>query len=159
MSMPDSSMESKHEPQGVDGAVLGPALELLHTGLPALKSCTGPPPGIADPFTLELFQQAALDRKSGQPPLLPDLVLHEVPLQTPVSEAHHGTAWLCLLVAVPHGNYYTVRCLCWKQKNEYLADRIVVKLFYEKDRIVSEDVAYETDVQHPEHSLLPRFDQ
>ncbi len=70
-------------------------------------------------------------------------------------EQHGFVCWS----RVPAGNYYTVRCLCWKQKNEYLADRIVVKLFYEKDCIVSEDVAYETDVQHPEHSIWPRFDQ
>ena len=70
-------------------------------------------------------------------------------------EGHGFACW----THVPDSGRICLRCTCWKQKNQYVADRIVVKLYYEDDLIVSEDVAFETDVEHyPEHSLLPRFD-
>jgi hypothetical protein len=70
-------------------------------------------------------------------------------------EKHGFVCWSC----VPDQNCTCLLCTKLKQKNKYVADKIVAKFYYERNRIVNEEVAIEVDVIHPEHSFMPRFDQ
>jgi hypothetical protein len=86
----------------------------------------------------------------------PDLVLREVPLQTPlpqaqaVMERHGFSCW-----AGVQKNYRTcLYCTAYRPRTALAADKVVVKLYYEQKRVTGVEVIVENNVPR---SSWPRF--
>jgi hypothetical protein len=137
----------------------------------AVLGCVSPPPAgpfhpdPPNPFLEALFKSEVLvimeDGKPVKlnPPLLkPDVVLREIPLRTPVAEAR--------AVMERHGfscqggvreNFQTcLYCKAYKRTSAVLADRVVVKLFYEDQRVVNVAVTIEKGVKRGD-TFWPEF--
>ena len=137
----------------------------------AVLGCVSPPPAgpfhpdPPNPFLEAIFKAEVLvimeDGKPLKlnPPLLkPDVVLREIPLKTPVAEAR--------AVMEKHGfscqggvreNFQTcLYCKAYRRTSAVLADRVVVKLFYEDQRVVNVAVTVEKGVKRGD-TFLPEF--
>jgi hypothetical protein len=90
-----------------------------------------------------------VDEIATQPaPLNAEIVLREVPRQTPLAQARsimeqHGfRCWS----GVPDSRGTCLYCTAFKRRHAASADRIVVKLFHENRRVVNVEVSVELDV-------------
>jgi hypothetical protein len=114
-----------------------------------------PLPETPNPFLEEILKQDPVVFKEGDkeikpvpPRLKPDSILQAVPLNTPLAEARavmerHGfSCWSGV-----QDNYRTcLYCTACRRKTPYLADKIVVKLFYEQKQVVDVEVTVQYDV-------------
>ena len=103
----------------------------------------------------ELLKQDALQKKPGSAVLKPDRVFEEIPVKTPVADARatmdkHGfNCWS----GVADARGTCVQCILYKRKTPYLADRVVVKLFYENKQVINAEVLVEYEVRHDERGF------
>jgi hypothetical protein len=112
----------------------------------------GPVPqnGKLDPFLDEIVRQEPLEKKLWSVTLKPDVVLRDIPLQTPVAEARaimerHGfSCWS----GVADAKGKCLHCTAYIRKSPDYADRVVVKLFYDTERVVNVAVTIEYKVRH-----------
>jgi hypothetical protein len=115
--------------------------------------------GQPDPFVETIAKQPVLGKVDQTAVLKPDIVLEEVPLHTPVAQARaimeqHGfSCW----ARVPDNNRECLHCTAYLYQRGGSADRIVVKLIYEKQQIVKAEVVVDYDVRHSEHGFWPVF--
>jgi len=107
----------------------------------------GPVPA-PDPFLAEIARQPCLTKTTGSAVLKPEVVFQQVPLHTPLKEARaimerHGfSCW----AAVPDGSRMCLHCTAYHRKRVDYMDRIVVKLYYENQRVVNAEVTVDYDV-------------
>ncbi len=107
-----------------------------------------PPP---DPFVVEIARQPAVRKMEGSAELKPEIVFTVVPLHTPVKEAktlmekHGFSCW----ASVPDGTRMCLHCTVYHRKRADYMDRIVVKLYYENQRVVSAQVRVDYDAHRP----------
>jgi hypothetical protein len=107
-----------------------------------------PPP---DPFVAEIARQPVIRKLEGSAELKPEIVFTVVPLHTLVKEAkilmekHGFTCW----AAVPDGSRMCLHCTAYHRKRADYMDRIVVKLFYENQRVVSAEIRVDFDAHRP----------
>ena len=125
------------------------------TGCEAMNNLVSPVTENPDPFQVQILKQDAADKKPGAPTrLLPDLILREIPLRTPVAKARafmeqHGFS---CSGGVPEGSLTCLDCRAWIRKNSLTVDRIVVRFYYENNRVINEQITVERDLPRPEHS-------
>jgi hypothetical protein len=129
-------------------------------GFALLAGCVGagcrtmPANQPVDPLVTALVEQAS--KKATPIPNTVDpltaLILQEIPLQTPLDQARavmqrHGfSCWAA--VPDPKGGI-CLHCTAWKARRGYYADRVIVKLFYERERKVTRiQVNVDQDVWH-----------
>jgi hypothetical protein len=128
-------------------------------GCGTFNSSAAPQNGVPDPLLEEIVKQGVPGKKSWPVPLQADAVLREVPVLTPVAQARavmerHGfSCWPC----VPDSGGTCLHCTAYRRKSPLAADKVVVKLFYEADRVVYEEVTVEYDVPHPDRGFWPVF--
>jgi hypothetical protein len=141
--------------------------------IPIVGCVTSGTPGTPAPFTPEpmnpfveqiLKQETLVFKKDGvevkvEPPrVAPDVVLREVPLQTSVTDARavmerHGFS----CQAGTREDYREcLYCTAYKRKSHTVADRVVVRFFYEKKRVYDVVVTVERDVKRS-NTLFPEF--
>jgi hypothetical protein len=95
-----------------------------------------------DPFLAEIARQPVLQKTPASAVLRPDVVFQQIPLHTPVKDARavmerHGfSCW----AAVPDGTRMCLHCTAYHRKRPDYMDRIVVKLYYENQRVVNAEV-------------------
>jgi hypothetical protein len=110
-----------------------------------------------DPLVQEILKSDNRDKKVGVNGVDPDVILKEIPLQTPVAKARsimekHGfSCW----AGVPADYRICLDCRFYKQKNSAVADMIQVKLYYDNNRISGVDVTVNGGVSHSDHGLWP----
>jgi hypothetical protein len=102
-----------------------------------------------DPLVEEILSQPT--PKKAPPPGATDpraaVVLLEVPLQTPLAQARatleqHGfSCWS----GVPDAKGMCLHCTAWKRRGRYYGDRVVVKLFYENQRVIKVEVSVDRE--------------
>jgi hypothetical protein len=103
-----------------------------------------PPP---DPFVAEIARQPVARKMEGSAELKPEIVFTVVPLHTPIKEARalmekHGfSCWS----NVPDSNRMCLHCTAYHRKRADYMDRIVVKLYYENQRVVSAEIRVDYD--------------
>ena len=133
-----------------------------------------PPPFTPDPpnpFLEEILKQEILVfKKDGvvvkvdPPRVAPDVVLREVPLHTRLADAQavmerHGFA---CQAGVREDYRECLYCTAYKRKSRVVADRVIVRLFYEQKRLFDEKRIYdvvvtvERDVKRG-NTLFPEF--
>lgn len=138
--------------------------------LPVLGCVT---PGAPTPFTpdptnpfledilkqeIQEFKKDGVVVKVEPPRVAPDVVLGEVPLQTFVTDARavmerHGFS----CQAGTREDYREcLYCTAYKRKSRTLADRVIVRLFYEQKRVYDVVVTVERDVKRS-NTLFPEF--
>jgi hypothetical protein len=112
-----------------------------------------------DPFVEELLRQEVLTRDKDSATLKNTVVLRDIPVKTPLAKARafmeqHGfSCW----ANVPCGAYTCLHCTAYKRKRQDLADRVVVKLIYQDQKVIGAEVAVDYGVHHPDHSWVPNF--
>jgi hypothetical protein len=87
-----------------------------------------------------------------------ELVLKEVAVQTPLAQARsimEGHGFSCW-GGVSDGTGTCLQCTAYRPKNQYVADKVQVKLYYQKDKIVNAAVLVRLNVEHSDR-LLPVF--
>jgi hypothetical protein len=115
-----------------------------------LACATVNPNAKLDPLVEQISIQAAAKKTPGTAPPKPpgDIVLEEIPLKTPLTQARaimrrHGFAcWS----GVPDNGGPCLYCAAYIRKNQCYADRIVVKFFHEHERVTNVVVVVERDV-------------
>jgi hypothetical protein len=116
-----------------------------------------PPNGNPDPLLEEILKQETLVKKPDSATLKPDVIFREVPIRTPLAEARaimerHGfSCWS----GVADSKGTCLHCSAYKPKKQGLADKIVVKLFYETQRIVNAEITVQYDVRRPDRGIWP----
>jgi hypothetical protein len=116
-----------------------------------------PENGKPDPFLEEILHQPVVGKVANSDTLKADVVLREVPPQTPLADARaimerHGFAcWS----GVPDNNRTCLYCTAWKPRGADRADHVVVKLFYENRRVLLAEVLVEHDLRHASHDIRP----
>jgi hypothetical protein len=144
-----------------------------------LLGCVTPPsapfqPDPPNPFLEEILKQEVLpatgadgkvlkgadgkEIRSNPPVVKPDVVLREIPLRTPLAEARkimerHG--FTCY-GGIRDQFQDCVYCRAYRRKSTMVADRVVVKLFYENERVVNVVVTVENGVKRSD-TLWPEF--
>jgi hypothetical protein len=104
-----------------------------------------------DPFVADIACQPVVNKMEGSALLKPEIVFTVVPLHTPVKEARalmerHGfSCWS----AVPDGSRTCLHCTAYHRKRADYMDRIVVKLFYENQRVINAEVRVDYDAHRP----------
>jgi hypothetical protein len=118
-----------------------------------------PPDGQPDPLLVAILRQEAVAKVLTAVTVKPDVVLQEIPLQTPVAEARsimerHGfSCWS----RVPDGDRTCLYCIAYKRKRRDLADKVVVKLFHADRLVVQVEVMVDHDVIHPDRGYWHIF--
>jgi hypothetical protein len=126
-------------------------------GCVTFNSSTVPPNGIPDPLLEEILRQETLVKKPDSATLKPAILLREVPIRTPLAQAksvmeRHGfSCWS----GVADSKGTCLHCTAYKPKKRGLADKIVVKLFYETQRIVNVEITVEYDVLQSDRGFWP----
>jgi hypothetical protein len=107
-----------------------------------------------DPFVEAILKQEVLEKKPKSATLKPDAVVKEVPFQTPLGQARsimekHGfTCWSG--VSDTYGR--CLQCTAYKPTSKARADKLVVKLYYDRTRIiVNALVTVDYNVPHTSH--------
>ena len=144
-----------------------------------LVGCVTPPsapfqPDPPNPFLEEILKQEVLpstdadgkvlkdadgkEIKSNPPMVKPDVVLREIPLRMPLADARaimerHGFS---CQGGVRDDFQTCLYCTAYRRKTASVADRVVVKLYYENKRVVSVAVTAETGVKRS-NTLWPEF--
>jgi hypothetical protein len=117
-------------------------------GCVTFPSSPTPSTDIPDPFIEEIARQEIIFRLPTFAILSPEIILREVPLQTPVEQARSfmaGHGFSCWR-GVPDTKGTCLLCKAYRQKTPTTADRIVVKFFYDQKRVVSVEIIDEYDV-------------
>jgi hypothetical protein len=118
---------------------------------------------VPDPLVEQILKQESWEKAPGatSKELKAEAVLKEVPLQTPFAQARaimarHGfVCWSGVSDNENSGVY--LQCKAYKQKDAHYADRIVVKLFYERERIVRVVVTIDHHVPHSDQGFWSIF--
>jgi hypothetical protein len=114
--------------------------------------------GKPDPFVEEIVKQEAFEKTPAAAKFKPDAILKAIPLQTPLEQARavmEGHGFSCW-AGVPGTYGPCLQCTVFKPKNQYVADKIVVKLYYQKKRISNVEASVEYNVEHAEHGFVAR---
>jgi hypothetical protein len=125
-------------------------------GCVTTESAALAPPGPTDPFVEEILKQDFLyikqdgkDVKTDPPQVKPDVVLREIPLKTPLADAQafmERHTFSCQ--GGVKDNYQTcLYCTAYRRKTKFVADRVVVKLYYENKRVTGVLVTVENGVK------------
>jgi hypothetical protein len=124
---------------------------------------TTPPPTtleeITDPLVKEIFKADKRDKKGGQVGIDADIVLHEIPLRTPVAkartvmESHGFKVWS----GVPDGNSVCLHCTFYRRRTPQLDDKVFVKIYYENKQVIGVEGNVEYGVLHADHTFLRPF--
>jgi hypothetical protein len=135
-------------------------------GLLCLAGClTMPPqPGVKntqtlDPFVEEILRQQVVTREKDSATLKSDVVMREIPAKTPLAKARaimekHGfSCW----ANVPCGVYTCLHCTAYKRKSAELADRLVVKLIYQDQKVIAAEITVDYGIRHPDRGWMPRL--
>jgi hypothetical protein len=117
------------------------------------------PEEITDPLVKEIFKADKRDKKGGQIGIDADVVLHEIPLRTPVAkartimESHGFKVWS----GVPDGNSVCLHCTFYRRRTPQLDDKIFVKIYYENKQVIEVQGNVEYGVLHADHTFLRPF--
>ncbi len=119
------------------------------------QNVVNPPPTekkTQDPLLEQIIKQDTLTKQPGSATLKADPVIKEIPLKSSLTKARsimegHGfTCW----GGVPDDGRVCMRCTAYYRKTPRLADKVMVKLFYEKNEVVSIEILIEYAVYRPE---------
>jgi hypothetical protein len=128
-------------------------------GCATLPSTAPTPEEVPDRFVSEIFKADTRDKKVGLTGVDADVILKEVPLRTPIAQARtvmesHGfTCWS----GVPDSNSICLHCTVYRRKNSEVADKVLVKLYYENKRVRGVEAIIEYGVKHSERSFWSPF--
>ena len=106
------------------------------------------PPAVnqpGDPLLELIVKQDVLTKQPGSATLKADPVLKEIPLQTPLRRREPPWRSMDLFAGAVSRKMAASVCACtaFKRKTPFVADKVMVKLFYEKNVVVAEEVAIE----------------
>jgi len=128
-------------------------------GCATLPSTTPTPEAVPDRFVTEIFKGDTREKKIGPAGVDTDIVLKEIPLKTPVAQARtvmesHGfTCWS----GVHDGHSICLHCTVYRRKNSEKADKILVKFYYENNRVFAVEGVIEYGVQHSDRNFWSPF--
>jgi hypothetical protein len=107
-----------------------------------------PPRDQANPFLDAILKQETASKQPGLVVLRPDAVYKEIPPKMPLPEAQaimerHGfKCWK----GISEGVGTCMQCIAYRRKDQYAAQKIVVKLLYEKNRVTTAEVTVEDTI-------------
>jgi hypothetical protein len=128
-------------------------------GCATLPSKSPTPEEVPDRFVSDIIKADTRDKKVGPTGVDTDVILKEVPLRTPlaqaraVMESHGFKCW----AGVPDNNSICLHCTADRRKNSEVADKVLVKLYYDNKRITGVEAIVEYGVLHSDRSFWSPF--